>query len=231
MDMEAQPFAPTTCTQEQISVWLRALLTLAWADGDFDQIEQSLIASITRHEMTSEEKSTHLFQPIAPEDLYTAFGQDLKMTENFLRTAVMVSVADGAYTETEDQLLEQFYRALAYPTETLESLRSTLHPTEPVLSSDADFSPHSLEPSPLLDPVRAWLDGMEIHDPKVARFLCKMIPPQCPFERDITLFGHKIVHIPAMCKLNPLYEQLVGLRFRSLSYLADNCGEDVSDYC
>ena len=30
--------------------------------------------------------------------------------------------------------------------------------------------------------------------------------------------------------LNPLYEQLVGLRFRALSYLADDCDEDVSEY-
>ncbi|URD53258.1 Mo-dependent nitrogenase C-terminal domain-containing protein [Chroococcidiopsis sp. CCNUC1] len=82
----------------------------------------------------------------------------------------------------------------------------------------------------VLHPVRDWLDGLEIHDPKVAHFLCKMIPPQCPFERDIKLFGHKVVHIPPLCKLNPLYEQLVGLRFRALSYLADDCGEDVSEY-
>jgi hypothetical protein len=58
-----------------------------------------------------------------------------------------------------------------------------------------------------------------------------MIPAQCPFERDVKLFGHKIVHIPPLCKLNPIYEQLVGLRFRALSYLADDCGEDVSPYC
>ncbi len=67
-------------------------------------------------------------------------------------------------------------------------------------------------------------------NPRVARFLCKMIPSQCPFERDVTLFGHKIVHIPPLCKINPLYEQLVSLRFRSLCYLADKCGEDVSPY-
>ena len=79
--------------------------------------------------------------------------------------------------------------------------------------------------------MRVWLDKLEIHDPRVARFLCKMIPSQCPFERDIKLFDHKVVHIPPLCKLNPLYEQLVGLRFRALSYLADDCQEDVSQYC
>jgi len=81
-----------------------------------------------------------------------------------------------------------------------------------------------------LNPLRDWLDELDIQDPRVARFLCKMIPSQCPFERDVTLFKHKIVHIPPVCKINPLYEQMVGLRFRALSYLADECGEDVSPY-
>ncbi|MEH1922571.1 Mo-dependent nitrogenase C-terminal domain-containing protein [Nostoc sp.] len=59
----------------------------------------------------------------------------------------------------------------------------------------------------------------------------KAIPAQCPFERDITLFGRKLLHIPPMCKLNPLYEEVVGLRFKALCYLADECGEDVTAYC
>jgi hypothetical protein len=83
----------------------------------------------------------------------------------------------------------------------------------------------------LLHPVRQWLESIEIHTPKVARFLCKLIPAQCPFERDIKFFGHTVFHIPPLCKLNPLYEQVVSLRFRSLCYLADECGEDVTIYC
>lgn len=79
--------------------------------------------------------------------------------------------------------------------------------------------------------VRQWLEHLEVHNPKVARFLCRMIPAHCPFERNIELFHRIIVHIPPMCKLNPLYEQIVGLRFRSLSYLADECGEDITPYC
>ena len=71
---------------------------------------------------------------------------------------------------------------------------------------------------------------MDVKDPRLARFVCKVIPPQCPFERDINLFGRTIAHIPPLCKLNPLYEQFTMLRFRSLSYLADDCGEDVSKY-
>lgn len=83
----------------------------------------------------------------------------------------------------------------------------------------------------LLYPLRHWLEAVDIHDPKVARFLCKTIPTHCPFERNIQLWGRTLLHIPPLCKLNPLYDQVVGLRFRALAFLADECGEDVSQYC
>jgi hypothetical protein len=79
----------------------------------------------------------------------------------------------------------------------------------------------------ILKPVRNWLDGVEIADRDTAHLLCKLIPAQCPFERDIVVLGHKLGHIPPMCKINPIYEQLVGLRFRSLCYLVDVCGESI----
>jgi hypothetical protein len=82
----------------------------------------------------------------------------------------------------------------------------------------------------LLQPLRQWLDNIEIQDRKTARFLSNAIPAQCPFERDIMLFGRKIAHIPPLCKLNPFYEQLVGLRFRALCFLVDRCGEEVHSY-
>ncbi|NJM47962.1 MAG: nitrogenase [Alkalinema sp. RU_4_3] len=81
--------------------------------------------------------------------------------------------------------------------------------------------------TPLLKPVQTWIDQVEVHDPKLARTLCKLIPAQCPFERDVIMFGRKVGHIPPMCKLNPLYDQFVGLRFRSLCYLVDVCGESI----
>ncbi|MGM3308185.1 Mo-dependent nitrogenase C-terminal domain-containing protein [Anabaena sp. WFMT] len=85
--------------------------------------------------------------------------------------------------------------------------------------------------SDLLQPIRQWLDEIEIQNRKLAKFIAKLIPAQCPFERDIVVFGRKIAHIPPMCKLNPLYDQLVGLRFRALCYLVDKCGEDIQSYC
>ena len=51
-------------------------------------------------------------------------------------------------------------------------------------------------------------------------FIVHLIPSQCPFERDIILFGRKLVHSPPMCTINPLYEQLVALRFRCLGHLS-----------
>jgi hypothetical protein len=83
----------------------------------------------------------------------------------------------------------------------------------------------------LLQPIRQWLDEIEISNRTLAKWIAKLIPAQCPFERDIVFFGRKIVHIPPMCKLNPLYEQFVGLRFRALCYLVDECGEDIQSYC
>lgn len=83
----------------------------------------------------------------------------------------------------------------------------------------------------LLAPARQWLNTLEVNNPKKAHFLCQLIPAQCPFEREVTLFGRTLFRIPAMCKLNPLYEEVVGLRFRALCYLADECGEDITAYC
>jgi hypothetical protein len=80
-------------------------------------------------------------------------------------------------------------------------------------------------------PLRNWLDQVEIRDPRAAHLIAKVIPAQCPFERDVIVLGFVVAHIPPLCKLNPFYDQLVGLRFRSLCYLADECGEDIQSYC
>jgi hypothetical protein len=82
-----------------------------------------------------------------------------------------------------------------------------------------------------LHPIAEKLDSIEIQSAKTAHFFCRLIPSQCPFERDIRCFGRVLLHIPPMCKLNPFYEQLVGLRFKALCYLADVCGEDIAAYC
>ncbi|MBE9009490.1 Mo-dependent nitrogenase C-terminal domain-containing protein [Pseudanabaenaceae cyanobacterium LEGE 13415] len=89
---------------------------------------------------------------------------------------------------------------------------------------------HKVKFAPLA-PLRRKLDTIQVRDAKLAHFLAEHIPAQCPFERDVKLFGRTLFHIPPMCKLNPLYEEVVALRFRALCYLADECGEDISQYC
>lgn len=239
--------AKSSCTNEEITAWLRGLLTIAWADGNFDEYEQKMIANLTEDELhpVSFEGG---FEPITAEELATALGEDTAKSEDFLRTAVMVALADGTYSSSEDEVIYNFCTALGQNVEAIEALRQTIEdskcdpqgPSSQIVF-DANVVPvvgtplSSRLPKPhhknVLQPVKDWLDGWEIHDPRLAHFVCKIIPSQCPFERDIILFGRKIVHIPAMCQINPLYEQLVGMRFRALCYLADECKEDVSSYC
>ncbi|MEY3400894.1 MAG: nitrogenase [Anabaena sp. CRKS33] len=108
----------------------------------------------------------------------------------------------------------------------------SLHQTD---ASETKVTPlQDVAPKPVwgfLRPLRNWLDSIQVNDRQLAHRLCKLIPAHCPFERDIKLFGKTLFHIPPLCKLNPLYEELVGLRFRAMCYLADTCGEDISQYC
>ncbi|NJP10904.1 MAG: hypothetical protein HC866_16675 [Leptolyngbyaceae cyanobacterium RU_5_1] len=225
-------------TNEQTAVWIRGLITLAWADGHFDEHEQEMITTLLHKDLTDDEKSK-LLAPISPDELAQELGADLTIAENFLRTAVMVALADGDYSVSEDELLLQYCQALKLKPEALQVLRTALQDladAQPTGEAALPATSLAIAPPPgsdhadVLHPVREWLDHMDVQDPKIAKLLCKMIPSQCPFERDITLFGRPVVHIPPLCKLNPLYEQLVGLRFRALSYLADDCGEDISPY-
>jgi tellurite resistance protein len=214
-------------TDSQIIAWLRGLYTIALADGHYDPQERDLIIELT-HDLANVDDVNGL-EPITPEELATILGKDAETAENFLRTAVLVAVADGVYSTPEYNLLHHFSDALEIKVEALEALENTLYKPESSTTSvpEIDRTKVNLD---VLHPVKEWLDGMDIKDTRLARFVCKVIPPQCPFERDINLFGRKIAHIPPLCKLNPLYEQFTTLRFRSLSYLADDCGEDISEY-
>lgn len=82
----------------------------------------------------------------------------------------------------------------------------------------------------ILKPVKKWLERVPVENKDTAHRIVSIIPADCPFERDIKLFGRTLGHIPPMCKLNPLYDQLVMLRFKAMCYLVDECGEDVSAY-
>ncbi|WP_019499565.1 Mo-dependent nitrogenase C-terminal domain-containing protein [Pseudanabaena sp. PCC 6802] len=80
-----------------------------------------------------------------------------------------------------------------------------------------------------LFPIRNWMNGIAIKDAKTARLICQIVPSRCPFERDVSIFG-RTIHIPALCRINPLYEEVVALRLRSITYLSEECGENVTQY-
>jgi hypothetical protein len=82
----------------------------------------------------------------------------------------------------------------------------------------------------ILKPLRQLVDSIQLKNAKTAHLLSTLIPCCCPFERDVVFFGKTLFHIPPLCKLNPLYDEFVSLRFRALSYLADECGEDITKY-
>lgn len=186
-------------------LWLGALHHLALADGDFSTAEQQALEEALRQELPAGGWDQLLLP--GTEALIHRFGVGSPLAEDFLRSAVLVALADGHLSAPEMVLLRQWSKALQVGEDLLASLPDSCCESEGSVG--------------LLDPLKAWLDGLDPADPAVARFLVRLIPAQCPFERDLVLFGHKLVHIPPMCKINPLYEQLVALRFRCLTVLAE----------
>jgi len=237
-------------TQSEIQIWLRGLLTVAWSDGQFDDTEKAMIHTMVESEFAPGIDFDSL-EPITPEALQ-ALELNQAAAQNFLRMSVMVALADGTYSDAENEQIMAFAHVLSLSADVLATLQTTLSKlkatqalegTEGAESSaesagaasaltppEGQAKEHQKGSIDPLKPAREWLDQLSVEDPRLARFVCKLVPSQCPFERDVKVFGHKIVHIPPMCKINPLYEQLVGLRFRALSYLADDVGEDVSAY-
>ncbi|MDX2256835.1 MAG: Mo-dependent nitrogenase C-terminal domain-containing protein [Pseudanabaenaceae cyanobacterium bins.39] len=206
-------------THTQITAWLRGLMSVALADNDYSNEERNLFEQLSHSEDLEDGIPITSLEVISASELAANLGKDHAIAQNFLRMAVMMALADGKYTDTEDQVIQGFCQALGQEIKPIDDLKQKLEAT------------HHHEHHPdLLEPVKEWLDHMDIHDARLANLICKVIPAQCPFERDIFLFGRKIMHIPAMCEINPLYDQLVGLRFRSLNYLAEK-GEDISKYC
>lgn len=96
-------------------------------------------------------------------------------------------------------------------------------------STPRHSSPPSLSRADLLNPVRRWIDRLDVRSPRLAHLICKLIPCTCPFEHKFTLFGYGF-HTPPLCELNPFYNEFVALRFRALNYLSEVCGEDVAKY-
>ena len=124
---------------------------------------------------------------------------------------------NGSHYETSNTQSQQFVWVSSEVTVDITALPSQAQPKPSIR-----FAP--------LQPLRQWLDQLEIRHRAVAHAICRVIPARCPFERTISFGGKVRFKIPPLCKLNPFYEQFVGLRFRALCYLADECHEDISCY-
>jgi hypothetical protein len=72
----------------------------------------------------------------------------------------------------------------------------------------------------LFFPLRFWFDHLSIANAFQAHLVCLLIPASCPFARKIQFRGRTLFQIPPLCKLNPLYDEFMGLRFRALTYLS-----------
>lgn len=200
----ARPPLERSAAMARRQLWLGALHHLALADGDFSPAEARALEDHLRPELP--DASWETLPLPGTEALIHRLGVATPRAEAFLRSAVVVALADGHLSAPEMALLRQWSGALRVGEALLAALPDTCCDSE--------------DSAGLLDPLRAWLDGLNPDDPAVARFLVRLIPAQCPFERDVKLFGHKLVHIPPMCKINPLYDQLVALRLRCLTRLA-----------
>ncbi|MDM7951958.1 MAG: Mo-dependent nitrogenase C-terminal domain-containing protein [Cyanobium sp. CZS 25K] len=194
-------------------LWLAALHQLALADGDFSPEEERLLAENLRRDLPGLSLDD-LHHPGAVA-LVHRFGVGTPVAKEFLQSAVLVALADGHVSAIELDMLRHWSEVLQVGQDLIDELLHAPMSGDGSIDIRCDTEQHP----GLLDGVRQWLDGIEPSDPEVARFLVRLIPAQCPFERDVKLFGWKLVHIPPMCKINPLYEQLVALRFRCLCRL------------
>jgi tellurite resistance protein len=197
-------------------LWIAALHQLALVDGDFSPAEKQVL----EEQLTRDLPGLRLddLQHPGAAALVHRFGVGTPLAEEFLQSAVLVALTDGHVSVAELDLLRRWSEVLQVGEAMIDDLLRAPASREGDIDIRCDTDLHP----GLLDGVRRFLDGIEPSDPEVARFLVRLIPAQCPFERDVKLFGWKVVHIPPMCKINPLYEQLVALRFRCLCRLEES---------
>lgn len=72
----------------------------------------------------------------------------------------------------------------------------------------------------MINYIKQVLESIEVTNEEQANLLCSLIPSACPFARTIKLGSYSLV-IPPLCKINPLYEDLMMLRFKAECYKAE----------
>jgi hypothetical protein len=80
------------------------------------------------------------------------------------------------------------------------------------------LSPKSLS-SHLLAALKEQINTLEVHNIQVAKWICRVIPNTCSTGYDLRFWGRTWLHLPSLCELNPLTDELVDLRFRAADFL------------
>ncbi|HEY9301750.1 MAG TPA: cyclic nucleotide-binding domain-containing protein, partial [Phormidium sp.] len=113
---------------QQFSACLRGLLTVAWADGEYNEEEKEVIENLLQDNIYPDTNLGSL-QQISATELAAALHGNKSLIENFVRTAVIVALANGTYSESEDKVLREFCTALlGQKLDILEALRALLTP-------------------------------------------------------------------------------------------------------
>ena len=110
-----EPFEDVEMNDAQAKAAGRAMLAVARADGAADPREVALIEELAPVDPTAPDPS--------PEELAAVFPAE-KGRELVLRSALLVALVDGAFTEAEKAVVTTYARAFGVPEGRLEELAS-----------------------------------------------------------------------------------------------------------
>ena len=99
---------------------LRALKTVATADGEFQALERDLLDSLQRYVLHSELELDAL-EPITAEELAEAVPEG-EFRERILHGAIMMALIDGEAAESEMKLVDSFARAFGIADASLKDM-------------------------------------------------------------------------------------------------------------
>lgn len=108
---------------EQAYWGLRAMKTVAQADGTLDDSELHLLASVQQIFGTTH--APEALAPIAPEDLAREFS-DPQLRQQLVQGLIVMSLVDGKANAQETDLIEQFAQALEVRAPEVQNLRHVL---------------------------------------------------------------------------------------------------------
>jgi tellurite resistance protein len=107
---------------EARSTWLAALHQLALVDGDFDPEEQRQLAEQLNDDCPLQDFDWKHWRAPDLDEISRLFSSDPNSGEQFLRSAVVVALADGHLSQSELDLLQTWAEALGLKSELISSL-------------------------------------------------------------------------------------------------------------